>query len=159
MEGLGEEASALFSSLSPEVQGHVSSLAQLLDGSFSAEALGAVVGVEGARLKTVMRKFHDEAPLLVDSQSQRMCLEPLVLHHVRKLGHVTADDQVRWLGCGRDKKTLRYKERCRVLAEALSSNLSVLTNITNHTKKCSQGISITTITLDIFIKKHETNAI
>ncbi|KAL8602077.1 hypothetical protein ACOMHN_007347 [Nucella lapillus] len=95
MRGLGEEARKFFATLSPEVQGHVSTLAQLLDGNFSLEGLQAVVGLEGARMKSVLRRLHDEAPLLIDNESQRICIEPLVLHHVRKLGHVSADDPAR----------------------------------------------------------------
>ena len=94
MKGLDEEAKKLFSTLSPEVQGHVSTLAQLLDGSFSLEALQAVVGLDGPKVKAVVRRLYDEAPLLIDSDSQRMRIEPLVLHHIRQIGHVTADDQV-----------------------------------------------------------------
>ena len=94
MKGLGEEAKKVFSTLSPEVRGHVSTLAQLLDGSFSLEALQAVVGLDGARVKTVLRRLYDEAPLVIDNDSRRMRIEPLVLHHIRQLGHVTTDDQV-----------------------------------------------------------------
>ena len=94
MKGLDEEAKKLFSTLSPEVRGHVSTLAQLLDGSFSLEALQAVVGLDGPKVKAVLRRLYDEAPLLIDSDSQRMRIEPLVLHHIRRIGHVTTDDQV-----------------------------------------------------------------
>nr|KAG5694547.1 hypothetical protein BaRGS_032492 [Batillaria attramentaria] len=95
MRDLGKEAEDLFSRLSREVQGHVSKLAQLLDGTFSMDVLQAALGVEGARAKTVLRRLCDESPLIVDTRSKRMFIEPLVLHHVRQLGHVDADDQAR----------------------------------------------------------------
>ena len=99
MKGLGEEAKEVFSTLSPDVRGHVSTLAQLLDGSFSLEALQAVVGLDGARVKTVLRRLYDEVPLIIDNDSRRMRIEPLVLHHIRQLGHVTTDDQVMNMEC------------------------------------------------------------
>ncbi|KAK7095097.1 uncharacterized protein [Littorina saxatilis] len=96
MKGLSVEAKKVFATLSPEVKGHVSNLANLLDGgSFSLETFQAVVGLEGARVKSVLRILYDEAPLIIDNDTQRMRLEPLVLHHVRQLGHVAADDQAR----------------------------------------------------------------
>lgn len=95
MEGLGQEAGQLYTKLSPEVQGHVSCIVTLLDGTFSQEALQAVTGVEDARIKTLMRHLHEESSVIIDNESRRMRIEPLVLHHIRKLGHITADDQAR----------------------------------------------------------------
>ncbi|KAK7480272.1 hypothetical protein BaRGS_00028440, partial [Batillaria attramentaria] len=95
MRDLGKEAEHVFSGLSHEVQGHVTTLAQLLDGTFSVDVLQAALGLEGARAKTVLRRLHDESSVVIDTASRRVRVQPLLVHHVRQLGHVSADDQAR----------------------------------------------------------------
>nr|KAG5694546.1 hypothetical protein BaRGS_032491 [Batillaria attramentaria] len=92
---LSQEAERLFEGLSQEVQGHVTTLTQLLGGSFSEEALVAALGVKQSRGQTVLRRLCEESSAVFDPTLRRVHIKPLVMFHVRRFGHVDADDQAR----------------------------------------------------------------
>ncbi|KAK7480301.1 hypothetical protein BaRGS_00028469, partial [Batillaria attramentaria] len=95
MRGLGKQAGCLLPGLSQEETRHMINLAQLLDGTFSMEALQAVLGTEGPRAKTVLRRLCEESSVIVDTDAQRMRVEPLTKYYVRQVGHLAADDRAR----------------------------------------------------------------
>lgn len=97
VEGLEKEGDMMFKSMSPEIRDHVTQIVQLLGGRFSLELLRAVTGDEedAPKAKVVVRRLCDEGPLIINTTSQQLCVQPLLVHHIRRMGHMNADDQVK----------------------------------------------------------------
>ncbi|PVD21870.1 hypothetical protein C0Q70_17672 [Pomacea canaliculata] len=98
VEGLEKEGDMMFKSMSPEIRDHVTQIVQLLGGRFSLELLRAVTGDEedAPKAKVVVRRLCDEGPLIINTTSQQLCVQPLLVHHIRRMGHMNADDQARF---------------------------------------------------------------
>lgn len=91
---MSEETERLFSTLNPEAQERVAWLVRLLDGTFSVRALQAALGVDEANTMLVTQ-VNEDFPIVIQTDSQCVSIQPFMLQHIRRMGHVNADDQVR----------------------------------------------------------------
>ena len=83
----------MFMNLNPDIKDHVTCLVHLLGGTFSQKALQAALGDDKNNAKSILRRVCDDVPYIIQTNEQHISIDPIVLHHVRRLGHVTADDQ------------------------------------------------------------------